>query len=165
MTDKDLNIIRHFVSTVYIFDKEKVLLTWNDKVKSFIPIGGHVEENELPCECVKREAKEETGFDIELFGEEVGKEFASISGAKRISLPQNFKIGLDIIKPEHHHINLVYIGKVIGGELLEKTDEGEELKWFSLEEANASNEIIGNVKEEIKHVFEVIENLLGGTKI
>ena len=41
---------------------------------------------------------------------------------------------LDIIEEDHHHINLSYIGKIIGGEMLSESDEGTELKWFSLSE-------------------------------
>ena len=61
-----MEIIREFLSTVFVVKDNKVLMTWNKKVNNWVPIGGHIEPNELPCSSVIREAKEETGLDIEL---------------------------------------------------------------------------------------------------
>lgn len=131
-----MEIKREFVATVYIVKDEKVLLTLNEKVNKWVPIGGHVEENELPHETVIRESKEETGFDIEL-----------IEASKLGNISQNFSINLDAIKPDHEHINLSYIGKIISGEQIgEFTDDNTELKWFSIEELEKESEIPENVK-------------------
>lgn len=105
-------IIKEFLSTVYVVNESKVLMTLNNKVKKFIPLGGHIEENELPCESVVREAKVESGYDIELI---------DLGNLKHKNLPQNLDIQLDVIKPNHHHINLSYVGKVIGGKMLKKS--------------------------------------------
>ena len=56
-----MKIIREFLSTVFVVNKGKVF-----KVNNWIPIGGHIGPNELPCRSVIREAKEESGLDIEL---------------------------------------------------------------------------------------------------
>lgn len=162
---EEIKPVRHFVSTVYIVRDGKVLLVWNKSVGSFIPIGGHVEENELPCDSVVREAKEESGFDIELIGDpEVGKESISKTGAKRVSIPQNFLIGLDVIKPNHHHINLSYVGKISGGEELENSDEGDALKWFSLDELMSSEEIFENIKKEAQEAIRLVNKYLEDKK-
>ena len=129
---------REFLGTVYIVDGEKVLLTFNKKVQNYVPVGGHTDENELPCACAIREAKEESGYDIELID---GNDFGSSQ------IPQNFAIGLDEIKPDHHHINLAYVGKIIAGEELAESDEGTELKWFTKEELEQLEDLFENVKE------------------
>jgi 8-oxo-dGTP pyrophosphatase MutT (NUDIX family) len=59
-------ITREFISTVYVVDKNRVLLTWNLKANNWVPIGGHVDKNQLPCFSVIREAKEESNLDIEI---------------------------------------------------------------------------------------------------
>ena len=59
-----MEVIKEFLSTVFVVDKNKILMTWNKKVRSWIPVGGHIEPNELPCDSVIREAKEESGLDI-----------------------------------------------------------------------------------------------------
>ncbi len=132
-----MEIIREFVSTVNIVKDRKVLLTWNRKVNNWVPVGGHIEANELPCDSVIREAKEETGLDIELVSKEV---------VKSDNLYQPISIHLDHVREDHEHINLIYFARVTGGKCFEVDDEGKELRWFSKEELNNSN-MLPNVKE------------------
>ena len=132
-----MTITREFVSTVHIVRNEKVLLTWNRKVNNWVPVGGHIELNELPCESVIREAKEETGLDIEIISKEV---------LTSDNLSQPISIHLDYVKEDHQHINLIYFGKVLGGECFEFDDEGKELRWFSKEELDNPN-MLPNVRE------------------
>lgn len=139
---------REFISTVYIVRDGKVLLTFNTNVNKFIPLGGHIEENELPCGSVIREAKEESGFDIQL---------VNAREIKNRDLTQPLAIGLDRIKPDHHHINISYIGKITGGEQLKESDEGTELKWFSPEELK-NLETMENIKEEALKAIEIMKN-------
>jgi ADP-ribose pyrophosphatase YjhB (NUDIX family) len=146
------NIVREFLSTVYVIRGGNVLFTFNKKVQKFVPIGGYVEKNELPCDSVIREAKEESGFDIKLI---------STQDWKYKSLPQNLNIQLDIIKPDHHHINISYIGIVVGGEMLNESDEGTELKWFSSDELINSNEIFDNTRENALMAIKIMENYNG----
>ncbi len=50
-----------------IFDGEKVLLARHHKSQDFLAfLGGHLEDNETPEICVKRELKEELGIDPEV---------------------------------------------------------------------------------------------------
>jgi ADP-ribose pyrophosphatase YjhB (NUDIX family) len=139
---------REFVATVYIVKEGKVLLTFNKNIKKFIPVGGHVEKDETPCESALREAKEESGFDVNLI--DLGK-------LNNKNLPQNFDIQLDVIKSNHHHINLSYIGIVKGGKLLEKSDEGTALKWFSQEELINLKDIMDNTREKAIKSIEIVK--------
>lgn len=140
---------REFISTVYIVKDGKVLLTLNEKVNKWVPIGGHVEENELPCDSVIREAKEETGFDVELINTKE-KELGNII--------QNIGINLDIIKPDHHHINLAYLARIISGNEKKITDDNTELKWFSVEELE-NLDTFENVRETGLKAIEIMNNL------
>lgn len=139
---------REYVSTVYLIRDNKVLLTLNEKINKWVPIGGHIKENELPHEAAIREAKEETGFDIKLI--KTNKETGNIN--------QNFSINLDIIKPDHHHINLGYIAEIISGfQESDKTDDNTELKWFSKEEISDLENIPENVKLSSIKAIELLE--------
>ena len=133
-----MEIVREFLSTVFVVSGGKVLMTWNNKVNNWIPIGGHIEPNELPCSSVVREAKEESGLDIELV--------SPFDKSKTANLIQPVHIHLDNIREDHKHINLIYFGIVKGGECFEIDDEGKELKWFSKEELLKEN-LIDSVKE------------------
>jgi len=139
MAINESNLVREFLSTVYIVCDGKILLTFNKKVKKFVPLGGHIEKNELPCESVIREAKEESGYDIKL---------VDAGFLKMENLPQNFDIQLDVITLDHHHINLSYLGKVVEGKELLESDEATELRWFSSEDLKESEDIFENTREK-----------------
>lgn len=133
-----MEIIREFISTVFIVNKGKVLMTWNNKVNNWIPVGGHIEKNELPCESVIREAKEESNLEIELVD--------PFSNAKTANLIQPIHIHLDKIKEDHEHINLIYFGVIKSGECFKIDDEGKELRWFEKDELEKEN-LMPNIKE------------------
>lgn len=142
-----MTITREFISTVFVVKDGKVLMTWNKKVSNWIPIGGHIEANELPCDSVIREAKEESGLDIDLVSPSEKSETAN--------LVQPVHIHLDHIKEDHEHINLIYFAIVKGGECKKLDDEGKELKWFSKEELEKEN-LMPNVKE---WAIKAVENV------
>ncbi|PNX47659.1 MAG: hypothetical protein BV456_10730 [Thermoplasmata archaeon M8B2D] len=131
-------MVREFLSTVFVVDKGKVLMTWNNKINNWIPIGGHIEKNELPCSSVIREAKEESGLDIELV--------SPFDQSKTANLIQPIHIHLDHIKEDHKHINLIYLGIITGGECFKLDDEGKELRWFSREELE-KEPLLDNIRE------------------
>lgn len=133
-----MEIEREFISTVFVVDAGKVLMTWNKKVKTWIPVGGHIEANELPCSSVIREAKEESGLDIHLFN--------PYQSAETANLDQPVHMHLDHIKEDHKHINLIYFARVRGGELMDESDEQTPLKWFSKEEI-VKSDLLPNIKE------------------
>jgi ADP-ribose pyrophosphatase YjhB (NUDIX family) len=116
-------------------------MTWNKKVNSWVPIGGHIELNELPCDSVIREAKEESGLDIELISPlHVSKK------VKTGNLIQPVHVHLDHIRDDHEHVNLMYFGIVKGGECFKVDDEGKELRWFSRNELEKES-MLPNIKE------------------
>jgi len=133
-----MQIIREFISTVFVVKDGKVLMTWNNKVNNWIPIGGHIDPNELPCDSVIREAKEESGLDIELI--------SPFNKSETDNLIQPVNVRIDHIKDDHKHINLVYFAIVQGEKCLRIDDEGKELKWFEKKELEKEN-LIDNVKE------------------
>src|SRR3989344_2869084 len=59
-----------FTTSIYIVYEHKVLLHKHKKLHIWLPPGGHIELDEDPNEAAIREAKEETGLDVELVGEE-----------------------------------------------------------------------------------------------
>jgi 8-oxo-dGTP pyrophosphatase MutT (NUDIX family) len=46
---------RHFTATGFVVWQGRVLLHWHPKERLWLPMGGHVEENEDPAPCVLRE--------------------------------------------------------------------------------------------------------------
>ncbi len=124
-----MEITRRFVATVFVVQNGKVLLTWHKKVQNWIPIGGHLEPNELPGDCAIREAKEESGLDVEL------KSPHTKSATENLIQPAH--IQLDQLKPDLENINFVYFGIVKSGECSKLDEDSKELRWFSKEDLSA----------------------------
>jgi 8-oxo-dGTP diphosphatase len=108
------------VAAIIKNDEGKILLTRRNiepfKDQWCLP-GGHIDENEKALDAVIREAKEETGLDLEA-------EFFAYA---------------DEILPEYdwHAVVLVFAGKG-RGELAVQEREVTDIGWFSLEEARLS---------------------------
>ncbi|MBW3022082.1 NUDIX domain-containing protein [Candidatus Woesearchaeota archaeon] len=133
-------VTREFISTVFIVKDNKVLLNFNNKCQIWVPVGGHIEPNELPCYSVIREAKEESGLDIELFNPFTKK-------TSNLIMPVN--LHLDHIKDDHKHINLIYFAKVLGGMFQDIADDGAPSRWFTKEELEMEPEhkLLPEIKE------------------
>ena len=119
-----------FTTSVYIVREGKVLLHKHKKLGILLPPGGHIELNEDPNQAALREAKEESGLDIELVGN------PSLStqpndGSQDL-IPPMF-INRHHFNETHEHVDLIYFGRVVDGEV--KSEEGGgEIGWFSKEE-------------------------------
>ncbi|MBS3077685.1 NUDIX domain-containing protein [Candidatus Pacearchaeota archaeon] len=57
------------VVTGFIFNESnEILLIHHNKLNLWLPVGGHIEQNETPDEALLREIKEETNLDVEIVG-------------------------------------------------------------------------------------------------
>jgi 8-oxo-dGTP pyrophosphatase MutT (NUDIX family) len=148
---------KHFTATTYIFQNGKFLLLFHPKLKRWLPPGGHLELNETPPECAKREALEETGLEIELIRQEnlwVNHWNAASIERPYLCLLENIPAHGDT--PAHQHIDMIYLARPIGGELF------SDVKWFSLEEIEqfqSDTAIFAETKATIKHIFSFFDNL------
>lgn len=129
-------MIRQFTATAYTVHENKVLLIHHKKMGVWLPPGGHVDPNELPTQTAIRETKEETGYEIEIISPHQILEFDFPNAS---SLPLPFQSSLEKIpanakQEAHEHIDLIYLGKLVGGAMLVKKDEVLGVKWFSLQE-------------------------------
>jgi len=152
-------MIRQFTATVYILDKDnkKVLLIHHKKLGKWLPPGGHIDPNETPPEAAIREAKEETGLDVEL----IKQENIWIDRLNAKSLIRPYLCLLEEIpahgdQPAHQHIDQIFVGRVIGGDLNHNNDEIHDMRWFSLDDLKTLKpevEIFEETLETIKQLF------------
>lgn len=145
-----------FVASAYIVKNKKVLLIFHNELKRWLPVGGHIEQDEngyfkeTPEETVIREVKEETGLDVEIVGRKVTIEGREI---KPLFLPESMHIHK--IDEKHDHLDLDYFCKPINNKKIKKSDEGK-LKWFSINELKKCDKI---AEETRKRAIEAIKKL------
>jgi ADP-ribose pyrophosphatase YjhB (NUDIX family) len=146
---------RHFTATAYILEEGKALLLKHPKLGKWLPPGGHVELNETPPECAKREALEETGLVIEILPQEnLWLQFSNASSFERPYLCLLENIPAHKSTPQHQHIDMIYVARPCGGTLL------PEAKWFMLEEIEKlidEVEIFTETKTTLRHLLDTLD--------
>jgi ADP-ribose pyrophosphatase YjhB (NUDIX family) len=147
-----MEITRHFTATTIIVHKNKALLHLHKKLGIWIPVGGHIDRDELPEEAAIREAKEESGLIISLYNPD-----KQIPMGKVKQLFRPMHILLEDINQFHQHIDFVYYAYSEIDSLQPEAGETAELKWFTATEINELEGIPENVKTT---ALEAI-NLLG----
>jgi 8-oxo-dGTP pyrophosphatase MutT (NUDIX family) len=146
---------REHTASLLIIQNGHLLLLFHRKLKSWLPPGGHVEANELPHEAALREAKEETGLEVEIYLEE----HLSIKEPNAISIPRPYLCLLEDVPaykdvPAHQHIDFVFLGTPKPGSELVNL-EGHEMRWFTFDEIEALPQ--GMIFEEVR---QIAKNLL-----
>jgi 8-oxo-dGTP pyrophosphatase MutT (NUDIX family) len=57
---------QHFTCTGFVVNGDKTLLLWHQRLRAWVPPGGHLEANEDPVTAVLREIREETGLEAKV---------------------------------------------------------------------------------------------------
>lgn len=93
-------------------DDDRTILHWHRKLNTWMPPGGHIEEEEEPVQALLREIREETGLDAEIVSDFVDFPFARPDQLPppRVILVED--IGGD--DPDHQHIDLIYYCRSLG---------------------------------------------------
>lgn len=107
---------------VFVVRNDRVLLHQHERLHRWLPPGGHIEPNEIPDEAAIREVREETGVHIELID-------APLITLTAPNLPRMLARPLGImlvdIRPDHQHIDLVYLARA--------TNDGDGRgTWFTI---------------------------------
>ena len=154
----DFMLEKQFTATIYIIHNHQILLLFHKKLQKWLPPGGHLDPNELPCECAKREALEETGLEVEFITQE--NIWISQHNAKSFERP--YLCLLEEIPaykgvPAHQHIDFVYLGKPAASDPKISTQEEHPIRWFTLEDIEkleSELEIYEETKEMARHLFQ-----------
>jgi len=142
-------IKNHFTATGIVFNPQKeVLMIYHKKLKVWLPPGGHIDENELPCAAVVREIFEETGIKAEVIPNK--------KGIDPIELDMPFTILLEDIEGNgtHNHIDLVYLCRALTTNLNPQEAEVSGIGWFSHEQI-MKLETFDNVLQTITKAMEL----------
>jgi len=118
-----------FTVAIFVVHDGKVLLIHHRKLDKWLPLGGHIELDEDPEQAALREAKEESGLDVELLGE---RPPTTSPGTRALIAPRFLDIHR--ISDTHEHIGLIYWARSKDGKLALAAAEHHDIRWCSAAE-------------------------------
>jgi 8-oxo-dGTP pyrophosphatase MutT (NUDIX family) len=126
------------------------------KLGLWLPPGGHIELDEDPNQAAIREAKEETGLDVELVGESYSYEGNSPYDARELIPPKFLNRHFFDTSRTHEHVDFAYFARSSSAEARHEI-EGGEMRWFTKEELEKNVEQI--VPDVQRHALEALREL------
>jgi 8-oxo-dGTP pyrophosphatase MutT (NUDIX family) len=121
-----------FTVAIFVVSQGKVLLIHHRKLNKWLPLGGHIELDEDPEIAALREAKEESGLDVELLGE---RPPTTEPGTRALIAPRFLDIHR--INDTHEHIGMIYWARPKHGSVTLATEEHHDIKWYTGAELDA----------------------------
>lgn len=121
-----------FTVTIFVVHDERVLLVHHRKLDKWLPLGGHIELDEEPETAAHREAREESGLEVELLGE---RPPVTEEGTRALIAPRFLDIHR--ISASHQHIGMIYFARVLGGDLTLAQAEHHAIRWCDRDELDA----------------------------
>jgi 8-oxo-dGTP pyrophosphatase MutT (NUDIX family) len=123
-----------FTVAVFVVHDGKVLLIHHRKLDKWLPLGGHIELDEDPEQAALREAKEESGLNVELLGE---RPPTTGPGTRALITPRFLDIHR--ITDTHEHIGMIYWARLKNvarrdARATLAADEHHDIRWCSAED-------------------------------
>ena len=115
-----------FTVAIFVVHAKKILLIHHRKLDKWLPLGGHIELDEDPEQAALREAKEESGLDVELLGE---RPPTTGPGTRALIAPRFLDIHR--ISGTHEHIGLIYWARPRSGTATLAVAEHHDIRWCS----------------------------------
>jgi 8-oxo-dGTP pyrophosphatase MutT (NUDIX family) len=115
-----------FTVSIFVVHDGRILLIHHRKLDRWLPLGGHIELDEDPEIAAVREAKEESGFEVELLGE---RPPTTEPGTRALIAPRFLDIHR--ITDTHEHIGMIYWARPLHGKLTLSASEHHDIRWCS----------------------------------
>ena len=118
-----------FTVAIFVVHDGKILLIHHRKLNKWLPLGGHIELDEDPEQAALREAREESGLDVELLGE---RPPTTSPGTRALIAPRFLDIHR--INETHEHIGMIYWARPRQGTVTLATEEHHDIRWCGPED-------------------------------
>jgi 8-oxo-dGTP pyrophosphatase MutT (NUDIX family) len=118
-----------FTVAIFVVADGKILLIHHRKLDKWLPLGGHIELDEDPEQAAVREAREESGLDVELLGE---RPPTTSPGTRALIAPRFLDIHR--INDTHEHIGMIYWARPRQGTVTLANEEHHDIRWCAPEE-------------------------------
>ena len=116
-----------FTVAIFVVRDGRILLVHHRKLNKWLPLGGHVELEEDPEQAALREAREESGFEVELLG---GRPPTTGPGTRALIAPRFLDIHR--INETHEHIGMMYWARPKSGDLALAAGEHHDIRWCAI---------------------------------
>ncbi len=116
-----------FTVAIFVVHDAKILVIHHRKLDKWLPLGGHIELEEDPEQAALREAKEESGLDVELIGE---RPPTTSPGTRALIAPRFLDIHR--ISDTHEHIGMIYWARTKNPADIQRAEaEHHDILWCS----------------------------------
>jgi len=115
-----------FTVAIFVVKAGQVLLIHHRQLDKWLPLGGHIELDEDPEMAAVREAREESGLEVELLGE---RPPTTGPGTRALIAPRFLDIHR--INSTHEHIGLIYWAHPKSGAVTLAPAEHHHIRWCS----------------------------------
>jgi 8-oxo-dGTP pyrophosphatase MutT (NUDIX family) len=128
-----------FTVAIFVVRDAKILLIHHRRLNKWLPLGGHIELDEDPEIAALREAREESGFEVELIGE---RPPTTEPGTRALIAPRFLDIHK--ITDTHQHIGMIYWARPKSGAMALAPEEHHDIGWFSSEDLDRLEPAMSN---------------------
>lgn len=128
-----------FTVAIFVVHDAKILLIHHRKLDKWLPLGGHIELDEDPEQAALREAKEESGLDVELLGERAP---TTEPGTRALVTPRFLDIHR--ISDTHEHIGLIYWARPKTNNVKLAEEEHHDIRWCSAADLDTLHPAMSN---------------------
>lgn len=144
--------MKRFTATTYVFstDMKKMAFIRHKKLNSWLPPGGHVEENETPTQAALREIMEETGIEAEIIQDTEEFKYAD-NQAQTLEKPEIILLEKKACGKCPEHVDLIYAARMISQKV--KTEQ-HDMKWVDAIEFEALEPMLENARRIGRHLFK-----------
>ena len=121
-----------FTVAIFVVHEGRVLLIHHRKLDKWLPLGGHIELDEDPEQAALREAREESGFEVELLGERpptTGPGTRALIGPRFLDIHR--------ISETHEHIGMIYWARPKHGQMTLAAAEHHDIRWCAATDLDA----------------------------
>jgi 8-oxo-dGTP pyrophosphatase MutT (NUDIX family) len=118
-----------FTVAIFVVHQSRILVIHHRKLDKWLPLGGHIELDEDPEAAALREAREESGLEVELLGE---RPPTTGPGTRALITPRFLDIHR--ISDTHEHIGMIYWARPRQGALTLADAEHHDIRWCTAAE-------------------------------
>ena len=148
-----MKLNRTITSSVYIVNNNKVLLHLHKKYNTLFPLGGKMNENEVPHETAIREVYEEAGLEVELYNRDL-----ELNLGRVVQLHSPMHTLLENVGQDVENIDFIYFARAITDAVNPQNGESKKLYWFSEEEIENNDNIKPHVKVMALDALRILSN-------